>query len=314
MMFKTLITSAFAATTFGLSIPQAGDMGCGTAPPNPAQLAAHKDMAIAEAETDVTKRDAAAITYIDTYVHVVSNGTDASSWYLSVRILSIFWIRSLPISVSILTLASQRDTIDAQIAVLNQDFAGTPYQYLLQDVDWTINSSWAVGISNVDETDMKLALRRGDYRTLNLYYLTDISGHHTNTGHCGYPFSNATSRPDWLAYDGCVMSAWTVPGGDSSRFSTGRITVHEVGHWHNLIHTFDGNNCKGPGDYVSDTPAEGYASDGCPTGRDTCPGIAGVDPIHNHMDYSDDSCRTEFTPGQIARMQSSWAYYRAYAN
>ncbi|KAJ3483081.1 hypothetical protein NLG97_g7392 [Lecanicillium saksenae] len=290
MLVKTLIASALAATAFGVSIPKSGHMSCGTAPPTAAQLAAHKAMAITEEKTGAAKRSPASVQYIDTYVHVVSNSSDSSTapnWYLS------------------------RAQIDSQMAVLNQYFNGTGYQYTLKDVDWTVNAIWAVTATDDSTTAMKTALRKGNYQTLNLYYVTDISGSHTNTGFCNFPFANASSRAGWLASDGCVMSAWTAPGGDSPWFSTGRITVHEVGHWHNLLHTFEGDSCTGTGDLVSDTPAQRSASSGCPTGRDSCPRLAGLDPINNHMDYTDDTCKTEFTPGQIARMQSSWTTYRA---
>jgi hypothetical protein len=49
---------------------------------------------------------------------------------------------------------------------------------------------------------------------------------------------------------------------------------------------------------------------GCPEGRDSCPS-PGLDPIHNYMDYSFDSCYTEFTPGQDKRADEMWAAYRA---
>jgi len=60
-----------------------------------------------------------------------------------------------------------------------------------------------------------------------------------------------------------------------------------------LIYNATIGGCTG-GDLVADTPAENQPYYGCNPNNvpDTCPTDPGLDPIHNHMDYSDDVCRT----------------------
>lgn len=131
-------------------------------------------------------------------------------------------------------------------------------------------------------------------------------------------------------YDGVVLLYATMPGG-SSKERQGGTLVHEAGHWLGLRHTFQGG-CTGVGDGVDDTPPQAEAHFGCPIGIDSCPGDSLPDPIRksllpcyvgtnsfdilvplsdNYMDYTDEECRKEFTPGQIDLMQSSIVAFRS---
>ncbi|KAJ3016580.1 UNVERIFIED_CONTAM: hypothetical protein HDU68_012150 [Siphonaria sp. JEL0065] len=78
-----------------------------------------------------------------------------------------------------------------------------------------------------------------------------------------------------------------------------------------LYHKFQGG-CSSPGDYVDDTPAEASSSSGCPVNRDTWTGasLPGLDPVHNYMDYTIDTCLDQFTPGQNSCMQAQYQLYR----
>jgi len=82
-------------------------------------------------------------------------------------------------------------------------------------------------------------------------------------------------------------------------------------HWLGLYHTFEAG-CF-PGDRIDDTPAEAVSYAGCNPSeqRDTCPGDGNLDPIHNYMDYSDDICLYDWTPGQIQVMHANIEFYRS---
>lgn len=219
---------------------------------------------------------------IDVYFHVITSGGDG---------------------------AVSTGTIAQQMNALNRGYGGkdggadTGFTFRLADVDVTENPAWFdAGPGSADEAAMKQALKEGGPADLNVY---TTSGN-AYLGWAYFPDIVGSSQ-EYL--DGVVMDYRSMPGGPyGTAYSLGGTLTHEAGHWLGLYHTFDGG-CGNKGDYVADTPAERTPTGGCPEGKDTCP-KPGLDPIHNYMDYSYDSCYTQFTPGQGSRMQDQYLYFR----
>jgi hypothetical protein len=197
--------------------------------------------------------------------------------------------------------------LDDQINVLNQSYAGHGFQFQKGAVD-RVTDAGCFGMTpgSSDEKRCK-RMETSDsandpHNVLNLYTANPDGG---ILGWSTFPWELARN-PDM---DGSVILYSSFPGGDAQPYDLGMTSVHEIGHWLGLYHTFQGG-CTKTNDQVSDTPEEQSASFGCPTGQDSCPRAAGLDPIHNYMDYTDDSCMNQFTAGQTTRMAQMTTRYR----
>ena len=248
---------------------------CGTGPPTTALLDAHA--ALRRRKLDKRASPSTSKFTVDTYFHIVS-AKDSSS-------------------------VVTKDMIANQLGALQAAYASSNISFSLKGTDYTVNDAWA---TDQGDGDMKLALRKGNYSALNIYFQTNLStvaaGAATQLlGYCTLPtkvtYSPCDDCPpaeepssDYFQ-DGCNVLAGSMPNGHVVGYNQGKTTVHEVGHWFGLLHTFQDTSCSSddPGDYIDDTPQESVSTDGCPAGKKSCPDCPGIDPIHNFMDYSTDA-------------------------
>ena len=215
---------------------------------------------------------------------------------------------NVPVYVHVMLSASgagdvTQQQIDDQIAVLNTTFGGgeggynTGIAFTLAGVDRFKNNNWH---RDKQSTTYRAQTRLGGKNALNIW-LVDFS----NLGIATFPWEYS-ARP---TIDGIRVHYASLPGGSYANFNLGETATHEAGHWFGLYHTFQGG-CTTTNDSVADTPAQSSSTSGCPEGKDTC-SLPGLDPIHNYMDYSYDTCYNQFTSGQSTRMDEMWTAYRA---
>ena len=191
-----------------------------------------------------------------------------------------------------------------QIAVMNASFAGQKspdaadmgFSFTLAGTFRYNNDAWH---QDRQSTTYRKQTRKGGANALNMW-LVDFS----YLGIATFPWDYARNP----GIDGIRVQYTSLPGGSATNYNLGETATHEAGHWFGLYHTFQGG-CTSTNDEVTDTPAQSSSTNGCPEGRDSC-SLPGLDPIHNFMDYSYDSCYTEFSAGQAARASQMWTAYR----
>ena len=247
---------------------------------------------------------------------------------------------TIPVVFHVLFNNATQDVSDAkvaaQLAVLNADFrklntdlnkVPSVFTNLVADVEvqfvlakrtpagvatnGIVHKSTTVASFSTNDQVKKSSLGGDDpwdaTKYLNIW-LCNIGG-----GILGY----ATFPGGSTTVDGVVCSFSTVPGGvtntggSAAPYNGGRTATHEVGHWLNLYHTFQGGcarNATTGGDLVSDTPADKAATYGCPTNSpNTCNTEKEPDMTVNFMDYTDDACMVMFSLGQKTRTKSIFA-------
>ena len=226
------------------------------------------------------------------------------------------------------------EIIEGAITQLNVDFEGTNISFELAGFDYTDLSVYAwhnayvsgqvcfptnqVQITQLsDDTSWDMS----EY--CNIYVIPKMCSTILGFAYVGYGPNNADDGT-WVLTETFGTGTW--PHLNPS-YNENETLTHEIGHYCGLFHVFQGigggnpncgcgcnlGPCEYTGDYVCDTPPT-KASTACPNGLGF-PCVAnnywGVPfSANNHMDYSPQSCRDEFTPNQIERMHAMLEYQR----
>lgn len=236
---------------------------------------------------------------------------------------------ALPVVVHIIHSNGAENIPDAQVLAgiqhLNEAFANTGYydpangvntqiQFCLAQRDPNNNptngitrdaSSYTVmsGPNYYTDDQAVKNLNRWDPSCyINIWLVRSVPG--STAGYAYLPTAHGSNL------DGIVMeAAWF---GSSAVNSV--VTIHEMGHYLGLYHTFEGacknDDCTSDGDRVCDTPPDqSTGAVGCNTSVNSCStdalsgfGADVSDLKEDYMDYGNFDCMKVFTQGQADRM------------
>ena len=160
---------------------------------------------------------------------------------------------------------------------------------------------------NGNEATIKNLSRWPNTDYINIWVVHDIEG-----GYGGY----ATFPNSPAAVDGIVLLDDVTGNGFNSK-----VITHEMGHFFWLYHTFHNSqspidcpsnaNCEYDGDRICDTRSHVYLDSPIWFPCDEAQYLYcdnsnfANNVIENHMNYTDNNCRDEFTPQQVLRMRTT---------
>lgn len=126
------------------------------------------------------------------------------------------------------------EIIDAQVQVLNEQYANTPFFFTLQDPgnpSLAVNTDWARYAFD-ERFDISAALAKGELTTLNVFLGYSVEGRNTTVE--GRTLAGFSSFPSWQfenQSDGIYQRYDVLTDGGFPSNEVGMTTVHEAGHW-----------------------------------------------------------------------------------
>ncbi|WP_169786429.1 T9SS-dependent choice-of-anchor J family protein [Pseudalgibacter alginicilyticus] len=227
-------------------------------------------------------------------------------------------INSIPIKAHIirnsegnggLKISELQDAIDN----LNAIYADAFLEFFLCDgINYINSDNYYYDFEKSEES--QLTKNNFTPNVINIYF-TDYVEVTDGNSLCGY--SNTFGGPDVIVLkNDCATNGSTL--------------AHEMGHFFSLLHTHgnsntklttelvDGSNCDTDGDQICDTPADpqlSYYNVNSNCEYTGCETDANGDPFtpdtRNIMSYSNSSCKSHFSPQQLARI---YAFYKSARN
>ncbi|MFB9057748.1 choice-of-anchor J domain-containing protein [Mariniflexile ostreae] len=272
-----------------------------------------------------TETDTESITYRHTYPSQIKSFED-EYWRLTTQSKKTSAkknnatpaINSIPIKAHIITATNgtgglDTATLHSAIDTLNDIYASAFLEFFIcEDINYINQDDLYFNFEKSKESDLiKNHFTSG---VINLYFTKYVEISNGNSL-CGY--SNTFGSPDIIVMkNACVTNGITL--------------AHEMGHFFSLLHTHgpsstklttelaDGSNCDTDGDQICDTPADPLL-DFCNVDRDCtytgtitdANGDAFTPDTSNIMSYSTHSCKSHFSPQQLARI---YAFYKSARN
>ena len=199
------------------------------------------------------------------------------------------------------------DRIDCSTLTYVNNFSGQTSTAYYPEQGISNGSQFDIPLDGIPDSVIKQAYGWPVDKYFNMYVVSEINGNDGGGGVQGYSYvgSLGTGANGYRYGPVCLYNVTGTVGNLKVSRELNSTWAHEIGHALDLYHTFGipGNNIGcGPetnpcsqGDQVPDTPPT-TTNQSC---NPTCPDAL----VENYMDYSSETCKTNFTQNQIERMR-----------